>query len=117
MRTSLCCLLALTALTVTPAWAAAPKACGDIPEEGVSPAAVTAYGTTCTKARSVARKASKVADAPFNGCVRLTDRLQLKKPCVVAGFRCRTIRRTGYKNFGIRVGCHRGSQRVAWTLE
>lgn len=41
----------------------------------------------------------------------------LKSPCRKFGFSCRTLRRTGYRGFGIRVGCRRGAQRVAFTLK
>ena len=102
--------------------AAAPahaRSCGTIGQEGFSPANISAIGVDCTSAKKLAKLVSKSGAAGFDGCVILGKTgLRLKQPCVRLRYRCRTLRRTGSGDFGIRIGCKRGSSRtVNWDLE
>ena len=96
--------------------AASLRSCGDVGGEGVIPTDIASYGDSCQTAKRLADRVSKVAQAPFNGCVALTGtRIRLIKPCLRLGYSCRAIRRLGTS--GMRVGCRRGDRWVNWSLK
>lgn len=109
---------ALSTAPAAPASTAATRQCGTVGGEGVIPADIEADGPSCRLARRLANRVSKVAQAPFDGCVALGGtRVQLVKPCRRLGYRCQTLRRIGYRSYGIRVGCRKGARTVKWDLK
>lgn len=108
--------LALCAAAAIPtaASAASAKTCKDIIGEGSSPFQITARGTSCTVARRLAGRVSKVREAPFKGCTYISGRkLRITSPCVRSGYRCRTVSRSGDT---IRISCNRGSRNVRFRM-
>jgi hypothetical protein len=108
-------LLAALAIDDT-AGASSVRRCGVVAGEGITPAHVTASGTSCRMARRVADRVSKVAVAPYNGCVKPTARLRLATPCRRLGYGCKTVKRIGYEHSGIRVRCTKARATVRWDL-
>jgi len=94
---------------------AVTRSCGSVGGEGVIPTRIRATGTSCARAKRVADRAAKVRS--FGGCVVLRGtRLQFA-PCTINGFRCRTIRRIGFDDSGVRVACRSGGAQVKFDLQ
>jgi hypothetical protein len=108
----------ITALAITgTAGAASVKRCGAVPGEGITPTRVTAHGTSCGKARRLADRVSKVTTAPFRGCVKVAaQQLKLVRPCHRLGYSCKTVKRIGFDDSGIRIRCQKHQARVGWDL-
>ncbi|WP_026912656.1 hypothetical protein [Patulibacter minatonensis] len=103
-------LLALPAGT----HAASARTCEDVLGEGATPFQITASGTSCSAARKLASRVSKVRGARFRGCSYVSGReLKLTSPCVRSGYRCRTTARVGDT---IRVRCVRGGRTVRFRM-
>ncbi len=96
--------------------AAATRSCSPVLGEGTTPTRIRATNESCREAKKVAGAVGKIAEAPFNGCIGGSSRIQLVSPCVRRGYRCRTISRIGFRDGGIRVSCRRGTRSVKFDL-